>query len=43
MQAEFLAGGLASRDRARETGRYTGAGEVFERLDRMLAKARAGE
>ncbi|WP_430433791.1 hypothetical protein [Methyloversatilis sp.] len=43
MPTEFLTSGLASRDRARETGRYTGADEVFGRLDAMLAKVRAGE
>lgn len=43
MQTEFLARGLASRDRARETGRYTQADDVVARLDRMLAEAKAGK
>ncbi len=43
MQTEFLARGLASRDRARETGRYTQADDVLARLDRMLAEAKAGK
>lgn len=43
MQTEFLARGLASRDRARETGRYRQADEVMGRLDRMLVEAKAGK
>lgn len=43
MQTEFLARGLASRDRARETGRYRQADDVLARLDRMLAEAKAGK
>lgn len=43
MQTEFLARGLASRDRTRETGRYTQADDVLARLDRMLAEAKAGK
>lgn len=43
MPADFLTRGLASRDRARQPGRYTGADDVLGRLDPMLAKARAGE
>lgn len=43
MQTEFLARGLASRDRARETGRYMQADDVLARLDRMLAEAKAGK
>ena len=42
LQAEFLARGLASRDRARETARYIDADDVLGRLDTMLAAARAG-
>lgn len=40
-RAEFMARGLASRDEARRTGRYYGAGEVHAELAGMLDKARA--
>lgn len=42
MQTEFLARGLASRDRAREIARYIDADDVQGRLDTMLAAAGAG-
>lgn len=40
MQAEFVARGLASRDRARATGHYVPAGTVVKRLESRLARAR---
>ena len=43
LQSEFIARGLASRDQARETGRYVGAEAVLGRLDKMLASAKAGK
>lgn len=39
-QAEFLARGLASRDRARQGARYVPADEVVERLQAKLALAK---
>ena len=42
LQREFVARGLASGERARETGRYVGADEVLGRLENMLASAKAG-
>jgi predicted transcriptional regulator len=40
-QQEFLARGLASRDKARATGEYVPADVVIGRLERMLAEAKA--
>lgn len=40
MQDEFVARGLASRDRACQTGRYIPAAEVLSRLEAQLEKAR---
>jgi len=37
---EFLARGLASAARAKETGRYVSAEKVIEKLKRKLAKAK---
>ena len=42
-QQEFLARGLASRDKARVTGDYVPAEAVIDRLERMLAQAKAGQ
>ncbi len=43
LQGEFIARGLASRDHARETGGYVSADTVLERLENMLAAAKAGK
>lgn len=43
LQGEFVARGLASRDQARETGRYVSADAVVERLEKMLATAKGGK
>ena len=40
MQEQFLARGLASRDRARETGRYVSADTVLAELEAKLHKAK---
>jgi len=40
-EAEFVARGLKSRDRARQTGHYVDASAVIERLEGMLDKAKA--
>lgn len=40
MQGEFIARGLASRDRARETGRYVPADAVLAGLQSRFDKAR---
>lgn len=40
-QREFLARGLASREEATRTGVYVSADAVLERLEQMLAKAKA--
>ena len=40
MQEQFLARGLASRDRARETGRYVPAETVLAELEAKLQKAK---
>lgn len=39
-QNEFIVRGLASRDRARETGRYEDAPSVIDELSAMLAEAK---
>lgn len=39
--ADFLARGLAARDRARSTGQYVSAEGVLERLSQNLAAAKA--
>jgi len=39
IQDEFVARGLASRDKARQSGEYYSAEEVLAGLDSMLAKA----
>lgn len=39
-QQEFIARGLASRDRAIETGEYVDAGAVLDRLELMLNEAK---
>ena len=41
LKAEFLTRGLQSRDKARESGRYIEADTVLNRLESMLADARA--
>lgn len=43
LQSEFLARGLASRERARETKTYVSADAVLGRLEKMLAAAKAGK
>jgi len=40
-QQEFIARGLASRDRARQTGDYVDAEAVLVRLELMLNEAKA--
>ena len=40
MQQEFIARGLASRDKARSTGRYVSAEAAFDRLQAQLDKAK---
>lgn len=40
-QAEFLARGLASRDKARQSGRYVDADDVLGKLQQTLQAARA--
>jgi predicted transcriptional regulator len=39
-QDEFIARGLASRDAARRTGKYTSSGVVLKGLESRLAKAK---
>ena len=39
LQDDFLARGLASRDKARQTGEYYDADDVLARLDAMLSSA----
>ena len=41
-EREFIARGLASRDNARQTGRYIDAATVVERLEVLLDKAKSG-
>ncbi|MDP2794166.1 MAG: YlcI/YnfO family protein [Sulfurisoma sp.] len=41
LRSEFIARGLLSRDEARSTGRYVDAGAVVQRLEIMLAAAKA--
>lgn len=43
LRSEFVARGLASRERARETGAYVSSDAVLDRLERMLAAAKAGK
>jgi hypothetical protein len=43
LQSEFFARGLASRERARETGVYVKADAVLGRLEQMLASAKSGK
>jgi len=43
VQQEFIARGLRSRDDARQTGQYTSADSVIERLEHMLATAKGGK
>lgn len=43
LQGEFIARGLASRDAARESGRYASADAVLGRLEERLAAAKAGK
>jgi len=40
MQDEFIARGLASRDRARKTGRYIPASAVLDKLEAQLTQAK---
>jgi len=40
-QREFIARGLRSRDEARRTGAYVAADVVVDRLEKMLARAKA--
>lgn len=39
-QAEFLARGIASGEKARETGKYVSASNVLKKLEKRLATAR---
>jgi predicted transcriptional regulator len=39
LQDDFFARGLASRDKARQTGEYYDAGDVLAKLDIMLSSA----
>ena len=39
LQDEFIARGLASRDKARQTGEYYDAEDVLAELDTMLSRA----
>jgi predicted transcriptional regulator len=39
-RADFIARGLASRNRARQTGKYVSASNVLDRLSGMLEQAR---
>ena len=41
LQDDFLARGLASRDKARPTGEYYDADDVLAKLDTMLSSARS--
>lgn len=41
-EREFIARGLASRDRARRSGTYVYAGDVLKGLEKMLADSKAG-
>ena len=41
LQDDFLARGLASRDKARQTGEYYDADDVLAKLDTMLSSARS--
>ena len=43
LQGEFISRGLASRDHARQTERYSSADTVLGRLEKMLAAAKAGK
>jgi predicted transcriptional regulator len=43
LQSEFVARGLASGAQAREMGRYVSTDTVLERLEKMLASAKAGK
>ena len=43
VQQEFIARGLSSRDDARQTGKYTSADAVIDRLEQMLATAKGGK
>ena len=40
-QQGFVARGLASRDKAKQTGQYVSADAVVGRLEKMLAKAKS--
>jgi predicted transcriptional regulator len=40
LQNEFIARGLASRDKARQTGEYYDADDVLASLDTMLSSAK---
>jgi hypothetical protein len=40
-KAEFLARGLASRDKARQTGHYVDAAQVLDKLQECRSAARA--
>ena len=39
-QREFIARGLAARERARKTGKYVSSDAVIGRLEKMLSKAK---
>ena len=43
LQSKFVARGLASGAQAREMGRYVSPDAVLERLEKMLASAKAGK
>jgi predicted transcriptional regulator len=40
-QREFIARGLASRDKAKQSGKYVSSDTVVGRLEKMLAQAKA--
>lgn len=40
-QREFIARGLASRDKAKQSGKYVSSDAVVGRLEKMLAQAKA--
>ncbi len=41
-QREFIARGLVAREKARTAGKYASSDAVIGKLERMLAKAKAG-
>jgi hypothetical protein len=41
-QREFIARGLVAREKVRKTGKYVSSATVIGKLEKMLAKAKAG-